>query len=76
MTWSKFSTVCSALISVSFLAMHEVWAAMIIGGVFLFELRRWINHPTADVKWLFLLQVAGLVLIIYGTYLGFASGRL
>jgi hypothetical protein len=56
--------------------MHEVWAAMIIGGVFLFELRRWINHPTADVKWLFLLQVAGLVLIIYGTYLGFASGRL
>ena len=49
MTWSKFSTVCSALISVSFLAMHEVWAAMIIGGVFLFELRRWINHPTADV---------------------------
>jgi hypothetical protein len=80
MSWSKFSMILSALVSVSALALHEVSAAMVFGGIFLVELCKWVNHPTADVKWLrillqgagILLQVAGLVLIIYA----FASGRL
>jgi uncharacterized membrane protein len=46
------------------------------GAGFLLGLGEWINHPTADVprkaNWLgVLLEAAGVVLMIYGTYLGF-----
>jgi uncharacterized membrane protein len=50
--------------------------AIICGGFFLVGLGEWINNPTATVSrkvnWFgILLEVAGVVLMIYGTYLGF-----
>jgi uncharacterized membrane protein len=69
-------TVALALISIFFLAKYMHVLAMIFGAGFLLGLGEWINHPTADVprkaNWLgILLEVAGVVLMIYGTYLGF-----
>jgi hypothetical protein len=76
MTWSKASTVAMAVISVIFLATHTIVLATIFGGFFLLGLGEWINHPTADLprkaNWLgILLEAAGVVLMIYGVYLGF-----
>jgi hypothetical protein len=76
MIWSKVSTVAMALISLWFLARHINVLAIIFGGFFLLGLGEWINKPTATVprkaNWLgILIEGAGVVLMIYGTYLEF-----
>jgi hypothetical protein len=76
MTWSKVPTVAMALFSVYFLARNINVAAIICGGVFLMGLGDWINKPTAAVPWKanwlgILLEGAGCVLGLYGTYLVF-----